>query len=163
MTYNNKNVFKTTNKMDYIPKDMSKEQQEEFQKKYIEYNTNILLHKNETSSMYQISMKNPKDQYQKFNYDDVKFKQEKEFTDTITQEVKPKDKNCWSFDYFNAEKNKDHKYNPYQIRSINSRLEIRRHHKGYKDNKQVWYTIANRYFQCPIENDIKIEKLRKEI
>ena len=65
--------------------------------------------------------------------------------------------------YFNAEKNKDHKYNPFQIRSINSRLDIRRHHKGYKDNKQIWDPIANRYFQCPIENDIKIEKLRKEM
>ena len=111
MTHNNKNVFKTTNKMDYIPKGMTKEEQEEFQKKYIEYNPNILLDKNEPSSMYQVSMKNPKDQYQKFNYDEIKFKQEKEVTDTITQEVKPKDVNCWAFDYFNSEKNKDHKYN----------------------------------------------------
>ena len=149
--------------MDFIPKGMTKQEQEEFQKKYIEYNPNILLDKNETSSMYQASMKNPKDQYQKFNYDGITFKQEKEVTDTITQEVKPKDNNCWAFDYFNAEKNKDHKYNPFQIRSINSRLDIRRHHKGYKGNKQVWDPIANRYFQCPIENDIKIEKLRKEM
>ena len=46
MTYNNKNVYKTTNKMDYIPKGMTKEEQEEFQKKFIEYNPNILLDKN---------------------------------------------------------------------------------------------------------------------
>ena len=106
-------------------------------KKYIEHNPNILLGKNKTSSKYQISMKNPKEQYQRFNFDDVKLKQEKEVTDTITQEVKPKDKNCWAFDYFNADKNKNHKYNPYQIISINARLDIRRHHKGYKNNRQV--------------------------
>ena len=163
ITYNNKNLYKTTNKMDYIPKGMTKEEQDEFQKKYIEYNPNILLDKNERASMYQVSMKNPKDQYQKFNYDAIQFKQDKVVTDTITQEVKPKDTNIWAFDYFNAEKNKDHKYNPFQIRSINSRLDIRRQHKGYKDNKQIWDPIANRYFQCPIENDIKIEKLRKEM
>ena len=81
----------------------------------------------------------------------------------LLKKLKKKDINCWAFDYFNAEKNKDHKYNPYQIRSINSRLDIRRKHKGYKDNKQIWDPIANRYFQCPIENDIKIEKLRKEM
>jgi hypothetical protein len=142
---------------------MTKEAQEVFQKKYLEYNPNMLLDKNELNSIYNISMKNPKDQYNKFDYDKIKFKQEKEVADTITQEIKPKDKNCWSFDYFNAEKNKDHKYNPFQIRSINSRLDIRRHHKGYRDNKQIWDPIANRYFQCPIENDLKIEKLRKEI
>ena len=33
MTNNNKNVFKRTNKMDYIPKGMTKEEQEEFQTK----------------------------------------------------------------------------------------------------------------------------------
>jgi hypothetical protein len=163
MNINNKNIYKTTNKMDYIPKDMTKQEQEDFQKNYIEHNPNMLLDPNQRSSMYQMSMKNPKDQYQKFDYDSIQFKQEKEVVDTITQQVKPKDTNMWAFDYFNAEKNKDHKYNPFQIRSINSRLDIRRHHKGYKDNKQIWDPIANRYFQCPIENDIKIEKLRKEM
>ena len=163
MTYNNKNTFKTTNKTDYTQIGMTKDAQEEFQKKYLEHNPNMLLDKNELDSMYNISMKNPKKQYKKYDYDQIKFKQEKEVIDTITQEVKPKDKNCWSFDYYNEEKNKDHKYNPFQIRSINSRLDIRRHHKGYKDNKQIWDPIANRYFQCPIENDLKIEKLRKEM
>jgi aspartate carbamoyltransferase regulatory subunit len=163
MTYNNKNTFKTTNKTDYTQMGMTKEAQELFQKKYLEQNSNNLLDKNELDSIYNISMKNPKEQIKKYDYDKIKFKQEKEILDTITQQIKPKDKNCWSFDYFNEEKNKDHKYNPFQIRSINSRLDIRRHHKGYKDNKQIWDPIANRYFQCPIENDIKIEKLRKEM
>lgn len=163
MTYNNKNLYKTSNKLDYIPKGMTKQQQEKFQKNYLVYNPNMLLDKNENNSIYKISMKNPKEQYTKFNYDNVKFKHEKEYTDTITQKVKPKDVNCWSFDYFNVDKNKDHKYNPFQIRSINSRLDIRRHHAGYKDNKQIWDPIANRFFQCPIENDIKIQNLKKEM
>lgn len=162
-TYNNKNTYKTTNKIDYIPQGMTKQQQEEFQKNFIEHNPNMLLDLGGEMSMYQASMKNPKDQYQRINYDDIKFKQNKEFVDTITQEVKEKNDNCWAFDYFNADKNKDHKYNPFQIRSINSRLDIRRKHKGYKDNKQIWDPIANRFFQCPIENDLKIANLRKEM
>ena len=39
-------------------------------------------------------MKNPKEKFQKYDYDKIKFKQEKEVIDTITQEVKKKD-NDW--------------------------------------------------------------------
>ena len=98
MTYNNKNTFKTTNKTDYTQMGMTKEEQEFFQKKYLEQNSNNLLDKNELDSIYNISMKNPKEQIKKYDYDKIKLKQEKERLDTITQQIKPKDKNSWSFD-----------------------------------------------------------------
>ena len=59
---------------------MTKESQENFQKNYLEHTPNMLLDENERDSMYNISMKNPKEQYQKFDYDKIQFKQEKEVT-----------------------------------------------------------------------------------
>ena len=78
MTHNNKNVFKTTNKIDYTPKGMTSDAQEKFQKKYLEHNSNMLLDENKKDSIYNISMKNPKEQFQKYDYDKIKFKQEKD-------------------------------------------------------------------------------------
>jgi hypothetical protein len=163
---NNKFIYNTTNKNDYIPKNMTKEEIEYFNNNYIpkDLHNNIIDNKNgnNNQSIYKLSMINPKEQKVLFNYDDIHFKQNKEFLDTITQEVKKKNNNNWAFDYYNEDKNKDHKYLPYSLRSINNRLQIRRRFKPYRDNKQVWDPIANRFFQCPNENDKKIESLRKE-
>jgi hypothetical protein len=166
---NNKGIYQTTNKNDFIGKNMTKEDIENFNKNYIPKNihNNIIdneneLNNNNNQSIYKLSMIDPKKQKVLFDYNDIHFKENKEIFDTITQEVKMKNNNNWAFDYYNEEKNKLHKRLPYSLRSINDRLQIRRRFKPYRDNKQVWDPIANRFFQCPNENDKKIESLRKE-
>ena len=162
---NNQHLLQTTNKNDYIPASMTNEEKEIFQQKFIPKNFHDELiddNYQNRESIYKMSMINPKEQKINFDYDQVHFKTDKYVFDTITQEQKLKDKNCWSFDYYNQDKNNDHQRVPYQIRSINARLDIRRRHKGYIGNKQLWDPIANRFFQRPGENDKKIEGLRKE-
>ena len=165
---NDKETFKTSNKNDYKPINISEDELANFQRNYIPrpIKNDITANDSEITtnihSIYELSMKSPKNQPKLYDYDKIKFKEDKKIVDTITQEIKDKDTNIWSFDYFNSDKNKDHKYNPFQIRSINSRLDLRMRNKNYRENKQIWDPIANRFFQAKIDNDIKIENLKKE-
>ena len=147
----NKGTFQSTNKNDFIPAGMTEKEKENFQKNYIPKSNDILNTNN--GSVYSITMNAPSKQHCNYDYDKINFKYDNYITDTITQERKLKDPNsCWSYEYYNRDKNKGRVDAPMTEEGTNHILFKKKRNKKNKiARKQVWDPIANRFFECTEE------------
>lgn len=153
--FSNKGTYQTSNKNDYHPIFNTKAESMEFQSNYLPNKTDILNTATENKdSLYKLMMKNPKEQTSNFDYDKIHFKYNEYITDTITAEEKKKDPNsCWAFEYYNRDKNKNKVNIPLTEKGTNAMLDKKKRKRRNKGKiKQVWDPIANRFFECQVDN-----------
>ena len=134
----NKEPFLTSNQRDFKPIHMAEKDRavlDEKTKNFIR-NSKIILGTcpptKETN--YMEVMKDPKDQFCKYNYDKIKFKYDQYNLHPITQQPIFKDPdNSWGFDCYNRDKDKKYIANR-NMSYINT------------DYRKVWDPITNRFF-----------------
>ena len=134
----NKEPFLTSNQRDFKPIHMAEKDRAVLDEKTTNFirNSKIILGTcpptKETN--YMEVMKDPKDQFCKYNYDKIKFKYDQYNLHPITQQPIFKDPdNSWGFDCYNRDKDKKYIANR-NMSYINT------------DYRKVWDPITNRFF-----------------
>lgn len=141
----NKEPFLTSNQRDFKPIHMTEKDRavlDEKTKNFIR-NSKIILGTcpptKETN--YMEVMKDPKNQFCKYNYDKIKFKYDQYNLHPITQQPIFKDpENSWGFDCYNRDKDKKYIANR-NMSYINT------------DYRKVWDPITNRFFYGTLQHN----------